>query len=143
MGLLWRNLACAAEIRVKHVILIDFPSVDDDIESEQFCELSPTEQVERVNEVDGTEGKPLRSSRKMQVTDGPRRGKVRLWRGPTALVGRAAIEHKPKLVVLLGNAENPNRRKPAAPKDNQAKVPETTNQAKHSSAIILQNRIGI
>ena len=52
---------------VKHVILTDFPSVDDDIESEQFCELGPTEQVERVDEVDGAERKPLRSLRKCKL----------------------------------------------------------------------------
>ena len=66
-GLIRRNFAGTAEIRIKHMSFVDLPSVDDDIEGEQFCELGPKEKVERVHEVDGTERKPLRSLGKVQV----------------------------------------------------------------------------
>ncbi len=45
-GPIRRNFAGTAKIRVKHLSVVDLPSVNDDIEGEQFCELGPPEQVE-------------------------------------------------------------------------------------------------
>ena len=75
--------------------------------------------------------------REMQVTNGPSRRRVGIWRSPAALVGGAAIEHKPQVVILFGDAEDPDGRKSAAAKYDKSKVPETTNQVKHSPPIIL------
>ncbi len=42
-GVVGSNCAATAEIRIMHLIYVELPSVDNDIEGEQICKFCPTE----------------------------------------------------------------------------------------------------